>query len=59
VEVAVIVTLPAVAGAVYVVGLPLAVCGGEKVPQVPTGEHDQSTPALLVSLVTAAISEAL
>jgi hypothetical protein len=63
VEVAVIVTLPAVAvaGAVYVVGLPLAVCVGEKVPQLARPEHvtDQSTPALAGSLATVATSEAL
>ena len=61
VEVAVIVTLPDVAGAVYVVGLPLAVCAGEKMPQFPALEQvtDQSTPALPVSLATAAISGAL
>ena len=63
VEVAVIATLPAVAvaGAVYVVGLPLAVCVGEKVPQLESPEHvtDQSTPALAGSLVTVATSEAL
>jgi hypothetical protein len=55
VDVANTVTLPGVGGAVYVVELPLAVCAGEKVPQLPTGVHDQSTPALLVSLVTEAI----
>jgi hypothetical protein len=64
VDVAVIVTVPPVGiagGAVYDVAAPLAVCAGEKLPQLPGLEHvtDQSTPALLESLVTAAISWAL
>jgi hypothetical protein len=64
VDAAVIVTAPPVGitvGAVYEVAEPLAVCVGENAPQLPGLEHvtDQSTPALAVSLVTAAISEAL
>ena len=64
VDAAVIVTVPptgTAAGAVYDVVAPLAVCAGEKVPQLPGLEQvtDQSTPALPKSLVTVAISEAL
>jgi len=59
VEVAVRMTLLGVGGALYVVALALAVCIGEKVPQLPKGEHDQSMPALLGSLATVAMSEPL
>lgn len=64
VDAAVIVTVPPAgiaAGAVYDVADPLAVCAGEKVPQLPGLEQvtDQSTPALAVSLATAATSEAV
>jgi len=63
VDAAVIVTVPpagTTAGAVYDVAAPLAVCAGEKVPQLPGLGHatDQSTPALFVSLITVAISGA-
>jgi len=64
VDAAVIVTVPPAgiaAGAVYEIAAALAVCAeaGEKVPQLPTGAHDQSTPKLFESLFTAAIREAL
>ncbi|HLJ15620.1 MAG TPA: hypothetical protein VKV15_14060 [Bryobacteraceae bacterium] len=54
VEAAVIVTLPAEAGAVKVVAAPLAVCAGLKDPQDPAGAQLQSTPAFAVSLETVA-----
>ena len=64
VEVAVMVTvLPegGALGAVYVVGAPLAVCAGEKVPQAPGLPHEtvQSTPALEKSLLTVATRDAV
>ena len=54
VDVAVIVTFTAAAGAVYVVLAPLAVCAGLKVPQDAAGEQLQSTPAFAESLETVA-----
>jgi hypothetical protein len=59
VEVALTVTLPAVAGAVYVVAAPLAVCVGLNVPQEAAGAQDQSTPALELSLETVTVREAV
>jgi hypothetical protein len=59
VEAAVMVTLTAAAGAVYVVEAALAVCVGLKLPHVPTGVQLQSTPALAVSLATVAATEAV
>jgi hypothetical protein len=55
VEVAVIETVPAADGAVYVVAAPLAVCVGLKLPQVAAGEQDQSTPALEESPETVSV----
>jgi hypothetical protein len=59
VEVALTVTLPAVAGAVYVVAAPLAVCVGLNVPQEAAGAQDQSTPALELSLETVTVRDAV
>ena len=54
VQIAVMVTLPAAAGAVKVVAAPLAVCAGLKLPQLPVGEQLQSTPSFEESFVTVA-----
>ena len=58
-DVAVIVTLPAVAGAVYTVAAPLAVCVGLKLPQAPAGAQLHVTPLLLESCVTVATIDAV
>lgn len=57
VEVALTTAVTGPAGAVYAVGLPLAVCFRLKVPHAPIGLQDQSTPAFDESLVTTAVSE--
>jgi hypothetical protein len=57
VAVAITVTDPAAPGAVYEVAVPLAVCAGLNVPQVPAGVQVQSTPAFVLSFVTVAVSE--
>ena len=54
---ALIVTVPAVVGAVYVVDAPLAVCVGLKLPHAPAGVQLQSTPAFVLSFETVALSE--
>ena len=59
VDVTVIVTVPPAAGAVNVVVAPLAVCVALKDPQLPTGAHDQSTPALAESFTTLALTAAV
>src|SRR3974390_2667228 len=64
VDAAVMVTLPpdaVEAGAVNVVAVPLAVCAGEKVPQLPglAQVTVQSTPAFATSSVTVAIKLAV
>jgi hypothetical protein len=59
VEVAVTVTVPAAPGAVNMVAAPLAVWVGLKLPQEPVGVQVQSTPALVLSLVTVAESDAV
>lgn len=59
VALAVMVTLPAAVGAVKVVEAPLAVCAGLKLPQEFAGAQLQSTPALVLSLATVAVSVAV
>lgn len=54
VEAAVMITLPAVAGAVKVVLAPLAVWAGLNVPQDPEGVQLQSAPAFALSFETVA-----
>lgn len=59
VEAAVMVTVPALDGAWYVVEAPLAVCAGVKVPQLGAGVQLQSTPAFSESPFTVAAIEAV
>jgi hypothetical protein len=59
VAVAVITTLPATLGAVYMEITPLAVCAGLNDPQDPAGEQLQSTPESELSLETVAAIDAV
>lgn len=59
VDVAMIIALPVVPGAVYVVLAPLAVCVELNEPQVPVGVQLQSTPEFEVSFATVAATDAV